>query len=177
MKIRLISTYKPKLIFQKRVCYCQIGSNGIVSKYKKKEGDKSTPRGTWKLKKIYLRREEIFKLKINKIFQKKTIIIKNNDLWCDDPNSKLYNKFYKNKKNNKNLNFSYENLYRADDVYNFIIELSFNTQPILRGKGSAIFIHCSFSDLRPTAGCVAMNKNSLKFLISNLQKNNSIYIQ
>ena len=176
MKIKLISNYRPKLIFLGRVFKCQIGLNGVVAKFKKREGDKSTPRGKWQLKTIYLRREEIFKLKIHKRVKQKLIIIQNNYLWCDDPTSKHYNKLYKNTKEQK-LNFSYEKLFRKDKVYNFVIELSFNTQPIQKGKGSAIFIHCSFPDCRPTAGCVALDKNSLKFLISNLQKKNSIYIQ
>ena len=37
MKIRLISSYKPKLIFQKKVYDCQIGLNGVVGNIKKKK--------------------------------------------------------------------------------------------------------------------------------------------
>ena len=84
-----------------------------------------------------------------------------------------YNKLVKN----KNFNFSHEKLYRNDNIYDIILELNQNQNPSIRNKGSAIFIHCSFGDLRPTLGCVALKKNNLKFLINNLQKQNYIYIR
>ena len=70
----------------------------------------------------------------------------------------------------------YENLFRSDDAYDVFIELKYNQKPIIKNKGSAIFIHCSFSDFRPTAGCIALRKKDMKFLITNLQKKNYIYI-
>ena len=35
MRIKLISKFKPKLIFKKKVIYCEIGKNGVIPKYKK----------------------------------------------------------------------------------------------------------------------------------------------
>ena len=67
-------------------------------------------------------------------------------------------------------------MFRDDDVYDYFIELNYNRKPIIKGKGSAIFIHISFENLRPTNGCIALSKKNLKFLINNLQKINYIYI-
>ena len=87
-----------------------------------------------------------------------------------------FNKFLK-VNDLSNLNFSYEKLFRDDEVYDIILELNQNQRPCIKNKGSAIFIHCSFNDLRPTFGCVALKKNILKLLINNLQKKNYIYIR
>ena len=62
-------------------------------------------------------------------------------------------------------------MFRDDDVYDYFIDLNYNRKPIIKGKGSAIFIHISFDNLRPTNGCIALSKKNLKFLINNLQKN------
>ena len=55
-------------------------------------------------------------------------------------------------------------------------KLNITKNQLLKNKGSAIFIHCSFTNLRATAGCVALKKKDIKFLITNLQKKNYIYI-
>ena len=64
----------------------------------------------------------------------------------------------------------YESLYRGDEAYDIIVEIKYNQRPIIRNKGSAIFLHCSFSNLRSTAGCIAVEKKDLIFLITNLAK-------
>ena len=173
MKIFLNTIYKSKLIFKNRVYKCQIGKNGTIPQYKKKEGDKSTPLGKWKILSIILRKDRNFNFKINKLIKSKVRYLKKHYLWCDDPESLKYNKLVKN----KNFNFSHEKLYRNDNIYDIILELNHNQSPSIKNKGSAIFIHCSFGDLRPTLGCVALKKNNLKFLINNLQKQNYIYIR
>ena len=75
----------------------------------------------------------------------------------------------------KNINF--EKLWREDQAYDIVIETSYNTQPIVKGKGSAIFIHCSFSDYRKTAGCIALKKKDLIILIKNLSKKTNLEIK
>ena len=55
MRIFVNTIYKSKLIFKKRVYACQVGKNGTLPQYKKKEGDKSTPMGKWKILTIYIR--------------------------------------------------------------------------------------------------------------------------
>ena len=71
-----------------------------------------------------------FKCKIIKI------PIKKNTGWCDDPRSKHYNKLIKFP-----FKYSAEQLYRSDNIYDIILVLNYNLDPIRKGKGSAIFIH------------------------------------
>ena len=81
---------------------------------KKIEGDLTTPSGTFDLGKIFYRPDRVQK-PISKL---KLIPIKKNMGWCDDPNSKFYNKLIRIK---KNLKISHEKLYRKDHKYDFFI--------------------------------------------------------
>ena len=56
--------------------------------------------------------------------------------WCNDPNSKQYNKLIK-----LPSNYSFEKLYKKENVYDIILVLDYNMKPIIKNKGSAIFIH------------------------------------
>ena len=174
MALYLNTIYKYKLIFKKKIFFCQLGKNGKVPNYKKREGDKCTPAGKFIIKSIFFRRDKKLNISFKKSTKRKTFYIYENYGWCDDVNSKKYNKLVKL---TPNFNYSHEKLHRCDDVYDIILELNYNKNPIIRNKGSAIFIHCSFDDLRDTNGCVALKKNNLKFIINNLQKINYIYIR
>ena len=66
-------------------------------------------------------------------------------------------------------NINHEKLWREDEAYDIILVISHNTKPTIKNKGSAIFIHCSYSDNRNTAGCIALNKKDLFFLLKNLR--------
>ena len=68
-------------------------------------------------------------------------------------------------------------MWREDSAYDLIIELSYNSKPIIKNKGSAIFIHCSFEDFRTTAGCIALKKRDLIFLIENIKSGACIQIK
>ena len=153
---------------------CQLGLGGLKNASQKIENDKTTPIGKWYLKSIYYRSDRILRPKL-----KKTNILKINKItkysgWCDDIRSNYYNKYIKIN-SYRSLHINYESLWRQDNAYDVIIETSHNTKPIIKNKGSAIFIHCSFEDLRTTVGCVALKKRDLMFLIKNL--NSKTYIQ
>ena len=91
---------------------CSIGKNGFSRK--KVEGDLTTPKGKFNLGDIYYRADRVQK-PLSKL---RSIAIKKNMGWCDDPNSKFYNKQIKIKKNFK---IRYEKLYRKDHKYDFLI--------------------------------------------------------
>ena len=67
-------------------------------------------------------------------------------------------------------------MWREDDAYDIIIVISHNIKPIIKNKGSAIFIHCSFLNKRNTAGCIALDKKDLIFLLNNLRHTTYIKI-
>jgi L,D-peptidoglycan transpeptidase YkuD (ErfK/YbiS/YcfS/YnhG family) len=144
---------------------CSLGKAGI--KKKKMEGDNITPRGIFKITNVYYRPDRIKKI----VTQLKKIKITKKIGWCDDPRSNFYNREIKlpNK-------FSHEKFYRKDNIYDIIVVLNYNSKPIIKNKGSAIFIHIANNNYKPTAGCVGIKKCDLIKLLSIIKKNNKIKI-
>ena len=91
--------------------------------------------------------------------------------WCDDPKSKKYNQKIKIP-----TSYSYERLYRKDNIYDLILVISYNINPIVKKKGSAIFIHIAKKNYQPTQGCIALKKGNLIKLISKIKKDTKIRI-
>ena len=91
--------------------------------------------------------------------------------WCDDPRSKFYNKQMKIPSK-----FSHERFYRNDNIYDIIAVLNYNTNPTIKNKGSAIFIHISKNNYKRTAGCVAIKKKNLIKLLKIIKKNTKVKI-
>ena len=147
---------------------CQIGKKGIVPSYRKEEGDGCTPMGNFKIFKIFYRNDKVNFLNLKKLYNFKITKITKSCIWYDDPSTKKYNTYEKLINNSKSY-FSHECLWRNDNVYDLIIVLNYNMQPIISNKGSAIFIHCCFEDKRSTAGCISLDKKDLKFILNNLQ--------
>jgi L,D-peptidoglycan transpeptidase YkuD (ErfK/YbiS/YcfS/YnhG family) len=146
--------------FRLRGC---IGKNGINSN--KKEGDHSTPKGLFKLRKLYFRKDRVG-IPECKIYKKN---IKKNMAWCDDQNHKKYNEEIKTQ--NKRLK---ENLHRKDHKYDYIISISHNEKKT-PGKGSAVFIHLT-DNYKPTAVCIALKKKDFEILLKLIDKKTKIKI-
>ena len=142
---------------------CCIGKNGLNSN--KKEGDRSTPKGLYNLKKLYFRKDRVGTPKC-KIEREN---IEKNMAWCDDPVHKKYNEEIKTY--NRKLK---ENLYRFDHRYDYLISISHNEQKVPY-KGSAIFIHLT-NNYKPTAGCVALKKKDFEILLKLINKKTKIKI-
>jgi len=162
----MIIVKKSKYLKYKNLKFrCSLGKAGI--RKKKKEGDNITPKGIFKITSIYYRPDRIKKIST----QLKKIKITKNIGWCDDPKSNFYNREIKlpNK-------FSHEKFYRKDNLYDIIAILNYNTKPIIKNKGSAIFIHIANNNYKPTAGCVGIKKSNLIKLLSIIKKNNKIKI-
>ena len=126
---------------------CCIGKNGLTKN--KKEGDKKTPIGRFSIEKLYYRSDRIQK----PLTKLRCIKIRKNMGWCDDPKSKKYNKLIYFP-----FKHSAEKLYRRENIYDIILVLNFNMNPVKKNKGSAIFIHVAKKGFQPTQGCIALNK-------------------
>lgn len=154
-----------------KLIVCQVGRNGIIPIGNKKEGDHSTPAGLWVLQKLYYRKDRIT-FSLDGVQNKINIEeISKNCGWCDDVNSSFYNQKIKIREGDNKFQSNFENLWREDNAYDMFFELGFNNWPIIKGNGSAIFLHCSFDDFRPTAGCVAVSKQSFIYILKELEAN------
>ena len=77
MSILILNTiYKPKILFKKKIFICQIGKKGKTLKHLKREGDKSTPIGNWRIEKIFYERDKNLNLKIKKSLSDKVVYVK-----------------------------------------------------------------------------------------------------
>ena len=156
---------KHLLLYRGYKLKCSIGKSGITSS--KKEGDLGTPKGIFRLGLLYYRKDRIKSLKC-KIKKK---LIKKSMGWCDDSRSKKYNKeIY--------FPFKYraEKLYRKDCIYDILINIQYNHFPIIKEKGSAIFLHLTNRKYKPTKGCIAILKKDFLKILPLIDKNTKISI-
>jgi L,D-peptidoglycan transpeptidase YkuD (ErfK/YbiS/YcfS/YnhG family) len=54
--------------------------------------------------------------------------------------------------------------------------LNYNTNPVIKNKGSAIFIHVTKKNYKTTAGCIALKRSDLINLLQIIKKNTKIKI-
>jgi L,D-peptidoglycan transpeptidase YkuD (ErfK/YbiS/YcfS/YnhG family) len=143
---------------------CSIGQRG--STFKKKEGDKKTPKGSFSIGPLFIRkdRNNVPKTKL------KIIKINKNMGWCDDENHQKYNQLI-----DINKNIKCEKLFRRDYKYDFFMPIKYNTSKPKKNKGSAIFLHLT-KDYKKTLGCIALKKKDFLILIKLIDKKTKIKI-
>ena len=144
---------------------CSIGKSGITAS--KKEGDLASPKGIFELGLLYYRKDRIKSLKCR--IRKR--IIKENMGWCNDTRSKKYN-------HEVCFPFKYraEKLYRKDKIYDIFINIKYNYRPIIKKKGSAIFLHLTNINYKPTSGCIAIGKSDFLKILPLINKKTRISI-
>tara|TARA_B110000014_G_scaffold255443_1_gene237289 strand:+ start:230 stop:721 length:492 start_codon:yes stop_codon:yes gene_type:complete len=155
---------KDKLIVGDFFLNCAIGKMGLTKN--KVEGDLKTPKGIFSIDKLYYRKDRIKSVRTK--LQK--IEIKKNFVWCNDVDSKYYNKRTKISKN-----YKFEKLFRQDKKYDMLIPIKYNWNKITKGKGSAIFLHL-IGNYKTTAGCIALSKKDFLVMLNLIDKNTKIKI-
>ena len=163
----IIIKNKETLLYDDFKFKCSVGKKGFSKN--KKEGDYTTPKGIFRLGNIYYRADRIEKPK-SKI---KTIAIKKEMGWCDDPKSQFYNKLINIRKKPK---FGYEKLFRKDFKYDLLILIKYNYEKVIKHKGSAIFLHLT-KNYSSTKGCIALQKKDLLILLKIINKKTKIKIK
>jgi L,D-peptidoglycan transpeptidase YkuD (ErfK/YbiS/YcfS/YnhG family) len=132
-----------------------IGRNGLAAAGEKREGDGKTPSGLYPLKMTFgydatIRTKMPYRHALD------------DDVWVDDPQADDYNRWVKKSETRA---ASYELMKRDDNLYKYGIVIEYNTSPVIKGNGSAIFLHIWKGESVPTAGCVAVSEeNILKIL-------------
>lgn len=162
MTIKIKNKYT--LLFDEFEFKCCIGACGFTSD--KYEGDKKTPTGLFSLGDLYYRSDKVQKPKT----KLRCIKIQKNMGWCNDINSKFYNKEIKIKKKVR-----CEKLFRNDYKYDYLIPIKYNWLNPKKNKGSAIFIHLT-KNYNPTVGCIALSLKDFLILVKLIKKNTKIRI-
>ena len=134
-----------------------LGRGGILAN--KREGDGGTPRGDFRLVQLWWRADQHPRPRTLLPVRRITRDI----AWCEDPRDRRYNRSFR-----RTAAAPGDRLWRADRLYDFIIEIDHNTRPRVAGRGSAVFLHVARPGFRPTAGCVAMTLPRLRWLLGRV---------
>ena len=144
---------------------CCVGEKGLTSN--KKEGDKKTPKGIFKIENLYFRKDR----KEKPLTLLKCVKIKKNMGWCNDIRfQEKYNKLIKIEKK-----IRHEKLKRKDYKYDLFIPIKYNFKKPITGKGSCIFIHLT-KNYKPTAGCIALKEKDFLIMLKLIKKDTKIKI-
>lgn len=136
---------------------CATGRGGFS--HNKQEGDGATPIGTFPLRRVFYRPDRLLPPTPD------AIPITPEMGWCDDPQHPAYNTLIQ-----RPFVARHEELWRDDAVYNIIIEVGYNDNPIAPYRGSAIFIHLARLGYPPTEGCVALSEIDLCSIVKKMNK-------
>ncbi|WP_370288762.1 L,D-transpeptidase family protein [Siccirubricoccus soli] len=137
---------------------CALGRGGIRAD--KQEGDGATPVGRLPLRRILWRADRgpkpVALVPVEPLAPE--------DGWCDDPIHPDYNRRIRLPHPAR-----HEVLWREDGLYDIIGVLGWNDTPVIRHRGSAIFLHLAWPDLAPTEGCIALPEGALRALLPQLR--------
>jgi L,D-peptidoglycan transpeptidase YkuD (ErfK/YbiS/YcfS/YnhG family) len=143
------------LRFRGETLRCAIGAGGIRAA--KQEGDGATPAGLLPLRRVFWRADRCPRPACAVPAEP----LAPDDGWCDDPAHRDYNRPVRLPHPAR-----HERLWRDDAVYDVIGVLGWNDAPVLRDRGSAIFLHLARPGLPPTEGCVALPEPELRRLLA-----------
>jgi L,D-peptidoglycan transpeptidase YkuD (ErfK/YbiS/YcfS/YnhG family) len=135
---------------------CALGRGGV--RIGKREGDGASPLATLRAVRLFYRADHGLRpathLPVTRIAGQG---------WCDDAGDRNYNRLVP-----LPYRASHEVMRRADRLYDIVVELDWNRQPAIRGRGSAIFLHVARPGLAPTEGCIALPADRLRRLVARL---------
>ena len=158
-------TAPDKLVYENKTYKCAIGLSGISDS--KKENDGTTPAGQYKIRGVLYRPDRIPSpdtfLRVEPL--------KKNDVWCDNPEKTEYNLKVTHSKG-----LTTEKLWRKDSLYDLILVVGYNDDPVIEGKGSAIFIHVAKPNYEPTRGCIALKLGDFYQILKRLKPQDTILI-
>ena len=154
-----------RLLCKDKTFTCALGRSGIT--IDKSEGDGKTPAGRFALRRVLYRPDRLdppqTKLPLSSI--------RESDGWCDAPDDPNYNRLVSHP-----YQQSAERLWRDDDLYNIVLVLGHNDDPVVPGAGSAIFVHVATHDYAPTEGCVAIHQQHLLDLLIQCERRSWIKV-
>lgn len=147
---------------------CAIGRSALIPAGQKQEGDGATPVGRWHMLRLLFRPDRIEKIET----RLPTTKITPQDGWCDAPGDPYYNQQVV-----LPYEASHEKMWRDDQLYDAVVVLCHNSNPVVPGRGSAIFLHVARDDYEPTEGCVALRRNDLLCVLQDADTNSAVLIR
>lgn len=146
---------------------CAIGRSALIPAGQKQEGDGATPIGRWRMLRVLYRPDRIQGVETHLPLSG----ITPQDGWCDAPVDPSYNQQV-----TLPYGASHEKLWREDQLYDAVVVLSHNSDPVVPGLGSAIFLHVARDDYGPTEGCVALQRGDLLQVLRDVDSDSAVLI-
>ena len=136
---------------------CALGKGGVVPAEAKREGDGASPAGKWVMRRVFYRPDRMDPPET----ALPVAALRPENGWCDAPDDPQYNRLVA-------LPYpaSHEKMWRDDHVYDIVVELGYNDDPPVPGRGSAIFMHLARPDWSGTEGCIALTLQDLLHALS-----------
>lgn len=145
---------------------CAVGRAGLTQK--QREGDGVTPIGSWPLRRVLYRADRIVRprcvLSVSPL--------QPHDGWCEAPDDRDYNRLVR-----LPHRATAESMWRDDHLYDVVVVVGYNDDPVIAGLGSAIFLHLARADFGPTAGCVALTLPDLFEALAQLTLNDRLIVE
>ena len=154
------------VVFKAQRYKCALGRAGVGLKHR--EGDGITPIGQYALGRVFWRPD---RLPTPPVTGLEVVDLKPYMGWCDDPGHEDYNHLITLPHPG-----SHEILWRDDALYDIVVEIEYNANPVEPGKGSAIFIHVAKPDYSPTEGCIALDRDHLLALLRESNDETTVVI-
>jgi L,D-peptidoglycan transpeptidase YkuD (ErfK/YbiS/YcfS/YnhG family) len=124
-----------------------VGEHGVSAK--KHEGDRTTPAGAFPFL------PTMYGIQPNPGVHYRYHRIVCGDWWVENPASRFYNRFrHVACGSDPPFRTTSEDMSRSPTAYRHLAVIAYNRDPIVRGRGSGIFLHVSTG--RPTLGCVSL---------------------
>lgn len=156
-----------RFVLGSRTTRCALGRGGVIEAALKREGDGCSPLGAWPIRRLLYRADKGVPATALPSAE-----IKRNDGWCDAADDPAYN---------RPVILPYpasaESMWREDDVYDLVVVLGHNDDPVVPGAGSAIFLHLARDGYAPTEGCVALNRPDLEALLAQARSGDILEIR
>lgn len=156
------------LRFLGRTFPCELGRGGIVPATAKREGDGATPMGSHAICGLLFRPDRVAAARLPRW----AVPIGPMDLWSDDPQDPDYNHMVC-----APHTWSHERLRRADGQYDMVLVTGWNWPNATPGRGSAIFVHLRRGPGRPTAGCIALRRSDMMWIVQRLSAQGRLVVR
>ena len=133
------------------------GSRGLAAPAAKREGDGQTPSGRFRI-------SPAFGLAADPGTAMPYFRVDGRDWWVSDTRSRYYNRHHRCRPGSCPFNERVsEQLADYPTQYRYAAFIRYNHDPVVRGRGSAIFLHANGRGA--TAGCVSVSASRMRWLL------------